>query len=213
MKILLIGLLVITAFGLETQLGYTASQNTAAEGIVSYEEPFNNNTGGWEIFDTTMASTRIEGGKYYIKNKSETGELFVLHHADFPLSREFIIETAIKTMRTSDDYAYGFVMGASDASNSFVFQISADNIYTIMRFQKGDLMALTGGKIRKRIFRENSFNTLKMEKMENTIRFYINDSYIDEVSDISLFGKKVGFLVNGKSEIAVDYTRSQIWPD
>lgn len=176
-------------------------------------EPFDNNVNGWETYDTSMASARIENGKYYIDNKGYSGALFILHHADFPLGREFTIETAIKTIRTSDSFAYGFVLGASDASNNYVFQVSADNFYTIKKYQGGVSLELAGGKIREMVLHENSFNALKMEKQGGTIRFYINDYYISEVSNISLFGKRVGFLVEGISEVAIDYTRSQIWPD
>ncbi len=219
MKNTFIVLLVIATFALNIQSIYAASESekttsgSAIEEFVSYEEQFNDNAGGWETFNTTMASARIEGGKYYIENKSETGELFILHHADFPLGREFIIETSIKTVNASDNYSYGFVIGAKDASNSYVFQVIADEAYVIMKFQTGDPQELSGGKIRRRVFQKNSFNILKLEKLGKKIRFYLNNYYIDEVLDITLFGKKVGFYVEGKSEIAIDYTRSQIWPD
>ncbi len=215
MKKIFIILSVLATFLLNVQPVYTASQNEEAvsDEFVSYEEQFNDNTGGWELFDTTMATARIDGGKYYIFNKSETGELFILHHADFPLGREFVIETAIKTEKASENHSYGFVIGASDASNSYVFQIVGDESYAILKFQDGDPEELLSGKIRSRVFKQKAFNSIKLEKLGSKIRFYINNHYIDEVSDIALFGKRVGFHVEGKSEIAIDYTRSQIWPD
>ncbi len=219
MKNIFIILIVFVTFVLNIQLVCAASQNdksaseSTADEIMSYEEQFNDNTGGWEIFNLTMASARIEGGYYYIENKSEAGELFILHHSDFPLGREFIIETSIKTVKASDNHSYGFVIGAKDASNSYVFQIIADDAYAIIKFQKGNPKELSGGKMRRRVFQKNSFNTFKLEKLGKKIRFYLNNFYIDEISDITLFGKRVGFYVEGKSEIAIDYTRSQIWPD
>ncbi len=215
MKKIFIIMSVLLTFLLSVYPVYTASQSeeAAPDEFVSYEEQFNDNTGGWEIFDTTMATARIDEGKYYIENKSETGELFILHHADFPLGREFIIETAIRTEKASENHSYGFVIGASDASNSYVFQIVGNKSYAIIKFQSGDPEELSSGKIRSRVFKQKSFNTLKLEKLGSKIRFYINNNYIDEVSDISLFGKRVGFHVEGKSEIAIDFTRSQIWPD
>ena len=219
MKNIFIILLAIAVFVSSIQLVYAASESGKAtskspeENFMRTEEQFDNNANNWEIFNTTMASARIEDGKYYIENKSYSGELFILHHADFPLGREFVIETSIKTVKASDNHSYGFVLGASDASNNYVFQIIANESYSIKKYSKGDSQELSGGKIRKMVFQKDSFNTLKMEKLGSTIRFYINNYYVDEVSDISLFGKRVGFLVEGKSEIAVDYTRSLIWPE
>jgi hypothetical protein len=213
MKNTFIVLLVIATFALNIQSIYAAEEAVSPEGFRRTGEQFDNNDNKWEVFNTTMASARIEDGKYYIENKSETGELFILHHADFPLGKEFVIETAIKTIKASDNHAYGFVMGASDASNSYVFQIVGDKAYAIMKIQMGDPLELSSGKIRKTVFKKDAFNALKMEKMGSKIRFYLNNYYIDEISDVTLFGKRVGFYVEGKSEIAVDYTRSQIWSE
>ncbi|GBE06764.1 MAG TPA: hypothetical protein ENG95_04570 [Nitrospirae bacterium] len=219
MKNIFIILLAIATFVSNIQLVYAESPSEKAasgpqeEKFMRTEEQFDNNANNWEIFNTTMASARIENGKYYIENKSEVGELFILYYQDFPLGREFVIETSIKTVKASGKHSYGFVMGASDASNSYVFQIIGDETYSIKKYQKGISEELSGGKIRRMVFQKDSFNTLKMEKLGSKIRFYINNYYVDGVSDISLFGKRVGFLVEGKSEIAVDYTRSQIWPD
>lgn len=183
------------------------------ENIVFYEEQFNDNTGFWELFDTTGAMARIDGGKYYIYNKRKTRELFILHHTDFPLDREFIIAISIKAIMTSDDHSYGFAFGARNASYSFLFQIIGDDSYSIKKYQKGVAEELSGGKIDNMVLNEASFNTLKMERQEDTILFYINNKYIDEVSGLSFFGRRIGFFAGGKSKIAVDYTRSQVWLD
>ncbi len=176
-----------------------------------YKEPFNSNAGNWETYNMTMASARIKDGKYYIENKSRSGKHIILHHADFPMGNEFIVKTAIKTTKASADHAYGFVMGAMDASNSYVFQITGDESYSIERYQKGVAREISGGKIINKNFTKDSFNILKVERRGSKILFFINDHFVDEIPDISFFGNKVGFLVDGKSEIAVDYTHSQIW--
>jgi hypothetical protein len=177
-----------------------------------YRTQFDNNEDKtWEIFNTTMASARIEDGHYYIENKSETGKYVTLNAYDFPLDRKFILEVAMKTVRASGNHSYGFVMGAKDAGNNYTFQISSNGFYSIKRYYKGAPQELSGGRIKDMVFQKNSYNTLKLEKQGSTIRFYINDNYVGEVSDLSPPGKKMGFIVEGKSEVAVDYTRTQMW--
>ncbi len=211
---------IVAVFTLALNLGAVhsaLSANTDAgsseEKFMESEDQFVNNDNQWEVFTTTMATAKIEDGNYIIENKTESGELFILHHADFPLGKEFIIETSIKTTKSSDNNTYGLVIGASDASNSYVFQIMQSKKYSAMKFQHGDAQEIAGGTIRKRVFKEDSFNVLKIEKIDTTMRFYINNFFVDEVSEIALFGKKIGFFIEGKSEIAIDYTRSQIWFD
>ncbi len=183
------------------------------DNFMRYKEQFNNNAGKWETYNMTMASARIENGKYYIKNKSRKSEHIILHYADFPQGREFIIKTAIKTEKASDNHSYGFVFGAKDAGNNYVFHIIGDEFYSIKKYQKGISQQLAGGRIENAAFRKDAFNILKMERQGDTIVFSINNDYLDEVSGISFFGKRIGFLVKGNSEIAVDYTRSQVWLD
>ena len=219
MKITIIILIAILTLAANIQLTYSASQGEKAasessqDKYMETEDQFINNDNKWEVFNTTMATALIEDGKYFIENKSMGGELFILHHADFPLGREFILETSIKPVKLSDNYAYGFVIGASDASNSYVFQVFSDRMYSVRKFESGDAQEMTGGKIRSRSFKPDSFNSFKIEKMGGRMRFYINNYFLDEVTEISLFGKRIGFFVEGKSEIAIDYTRSQIWFD
>ena len=188
------------------------TSKSLGEDFMIYGTQFDNNEDKtWEIFNTTMASARIEGGHYYIENKSETGKYVTLNAYDFPLDRKFILEIAMKTVRASGNHSYGYVMGAKDAGNNYTFQISSNGFYSIKRFYKGIPQELAGGKIRDMFFRKNSFNTLKLEKLDSTVRFYINNYYVGEVSDLSPLGKRMGFIVEGKSEVAVDYTRTQMW--
>ncbi len=179
--------------------------------FISYEEQFDNNYGNWESYNMTMASARIESGQYYIKNKSMSGTHIILHNADFPHDAEFIIEASIRTVSSSDNnHLYGFVLGASDAGNNYVFQISENEIYSIKRFRSGDPQELAGGWMNSVAVQKYSFNTFKVEKKGKNIRFFINDDYIDEISNILFFGNKIGFIVEGKAEIAVAYTRSYV---
>ncbi|HDZ62624.1 MAG TPA: hypothetical protein ENH40_05720 [Nitrospirae bacterium] len=213
MKNMFFVLLAVTFFALNIITVSTAqSEETASdEKFKSYEEQFNNNDGQWEIYNMTMASAQIKDGEYHIENKSDTGELFLLHHAEFPFGEEFVIETAIKAVKALDKHSYGFVFGARDAGYNYAFLIINNESYSIRKYERGMSEELAGGEVRERFLNKDSFNALKLEMLGGTVRFYINGSYINEISDISLFGGRLGFLIEGKSEIAVDYTRSQIW--
>ncbi|HDZ62623.1 MAG TPA: hypothetical protein ENH40_05715 [Nitrospirae bacterium] len=177
-----------------------------------YKEQFDNNVNNWEIYNMTMASARIADGKYYVENKTGTREHIVLYSHGLPSGERFTIEISIKAMKAvGNDNSYGSVFGAADASNNFIFQIVAEETYSIRKHTRGISEELAGGKLEGTAFRKDSFNILIVEKKGSLLRFYINDLYIDEVSGISLFGTKMGFLVDGKSEIAVDHTRTQVW--
>jgi flavoprotein len=56
----------------------------------------------------------------------------------------------------------------------------------------------------------NSEKTLKIVKLQNKVRFYVDDYYLDELKNVEFNGDKVGFLVEGKVKISVDSTRTEI---
>lgn len=221
MKNMFIVLLVIAALVLNTQLVYAEpqSEGAAAGGqVMRYGEQFNDNSANqWEIFDTSMASARISDGSYYIKNKSELGEFFVMNTYDFPFSKEFTVEVAVKTVSaSSDNFAYGFVFGANDASNSYSFELTGGEAYSVKKYTRGVSEELANGKIVKRmLFQKGGFNSLKIEKQGDRWRFYINNYYAAEIpgANMQSSGSKIGFIVAGLAEMAVDYTKSEIWPD
>jgi hypothetical protein len=75
---------------------------------------------------------------------------------------------------------------------------------------KGSVAEITGGPIDNIFIRRNSRKTLKIVKQKSTVRFYINDLYVDEIRDVDFPGNKIGFLVKGEVKISVDWIRTQI---
>ncbi len=184
------------------------------EHFMRYKDQFNNNANKWETYNMTMAAARIDEGKYFIENKQSNSETLILHHADFPLDRRIAIEASIKVIKKDQNkYAYGFVIGAKDPSNYYALLVSRDNRFTVRKHHKGASQVLIAGGPGDGIILADSFNTLKIEIQGKKMIFHINGHRVGEVPDLTLFGKRIGFLVGGKSEIAVDYTRSQIWLD
>jgi len=190
------------------------SARSKNEHFMRYKDQFNNNANKWETYDMTMAAARIEDGKYYIQNKLTGSETLILHHADFPLDKRIAIEAVIKVIKKDkNNYTYGFVIGAKDPSNYYALLVSGDNRYSVRKHHKGVSEELIAGDPGDGIILADSFNTLKIEIQGQKMLFFINGHRVAEVPDLTLFGKRIGFLVGGKSEIAVDYTRSQIWLD
>jgi hypothetical protein len=72
------------------------------------------------------------------------------------------------------------------------------------------LQALSSGKIKDTAYNQNASNILKIVRQGNNTRFFINDNFIDEISNLSFFGNKAGFIVDEESKIAVNKIRTQI---
>lgn len=175
-----------------------------------YTDFFNDNSNNWDIFDIGAASARIEDGLYHIENKKEGGALIVLHYLPFPHSSDFVLEIAIMSIKGGADNSYGFIFGAKDARDNYSFQIREGKYYSVKNYHHGVPGYLTTGKIKGLVTDKKSAALLKIVKQADDIKFYINNGYVDKVTNLDFYGNQIGFIVEGKSHIAIDYTRSYI---
>lgn len=191
--------------------------------ITTYKDTFSDNANNWGIFDTNMASTTIKNGEYLIENKRKKGPYIIFYRYDLPVDSNFVAEVSIRPVTNPSDYSsgvmivkspdnrsYGFVFGAKDSLNNYTFQIRENGFYSISKYKNGSLQELSNGKIKKTNYNQGGINVLKIAKKDNKVQFYINDNITDEIPDLSFFGNKAGFIVEGELKIAVDNIFTQI---
>ncbi len=188
---------------------------------ILFEESFNSNSNNWEIFNTNMASAQIKNGEYRIENKRKKGPHIIFARQTLPSDSDFVTEASIKTERNASNYSYGLVVknsdnrsyglvtGAKDTLNNYAFKIKEDGSYSITRSHNGTSQEIAGGNVRNSGLNQNAVNTLKIVRQGNNMKFYINDNFIHEISNLSFFGNKTGFIVEGESKIAVEKIRTE----
>ena len=185
------------------------SSSTAGT-MKSYDEPFDHNTNDWDIFNTGSASAQIRDGSYIIENKRKEGAHLLLHHQDFPIASDFSIETSIRLLKKSAAASFGLVFGARDSFNNYTFQITTNRIYMVRNFHQGISREMTMGNKEASHFNISTLNKLKIVRSGDTVSFYINDKLVDTITDLHLYGKRVGFIIDGRSKIAVEHMHSEI---
>ena len=184
--------------------------NPLDKNYVSYEDLFDDNSNNWDIFDLEDASATIATGFYRIENKKDENKLIILHFDQFPHDRDFIIEVFINAASISSDHFYGFIFGARNALDNYSFQINNNGRYSVTKNHGGSSQELTGGQINSLPLNNNSLVSLKIAKLDNNMFFYINDNYVNKVSNLTFSGNQIGFVLEGSSVIAIDRTRSHI---
>jgi hypothetical protein len=178
--------------------------------FMSYEESFDDNSNNWDLFDLEDASARIEDGFYHIENKKDESKLIILHFYQFPHDRDFIVEAFLKSASIASDHFYGFVFGAKDALDNYSFQINNNGHYLVKNNHGSSSQELIKGQINGLSADNDSLVSLKIAKLDNNIFFYINDNYVNKISNLTFFGNKIGFVLEDSSVIAIDRTRSLI---
>jgi hypothetical protein len=184
--------------------------SSTAKTMKNYDEPFDNNTNSWDTFNTSSASAQIHNGVYIIENKREEGAHLILHQNDFPAASDFLMETSIRLLKSSATASFGLIFGAKNSFNNYSFQITTNRLYIVRNYHQGISMEMTMGKKGAANINIYGLNKLKIIRSGNNMSFYINDKLVDKITDLNLYGKRFGFIIDGQSKIAVEHMYSEI---
>ncbi len=172
--------------------------------IISFNEPFDNNNNNWDIVNTSAAHVRLKDGKYYIRNRRESGAYIILNGPYISTDLDFEVESHLNAVDPSESQSYGLIFGAKNKEDFFVFQILPENKYSIKKYFRGVAIELAGGSINSEPESQNFFNVLKINSKDNNLSFFINGNFINKVPDIFFSKRKTGFFVDRETEIVID---------
>ena len=117
-----------------------------------------------------------------------------------------MIETNIKHVAGVDDYGYGLTWSIKDVDNYYAFEISANGYYRISKTIEGEWSAI-------RDWTENSLintymsNKLAVQKDGDQLKFFLNDSYLDQIPFVPFIDYGVGYVIWRDQTIEVDDLR------
>ncbi len=179
--------------------------NNTTRGDLIINEQFSNNDNEWLVNNNENTKYSVKYGKYYFKHKPDKGGYATYLSKYFNDSRDFEIETKIDKISGVTNYAYGILWGKKD-NNSFRFYISSAGYYKVVRKKKGDEEKIISWTKSSYINTGNgASNTLKIRKQGEKYKFYINNSYVNQMDFEPFHGDKIGYVVFNRQEIAIDY--------
>ncbi len=107
-----------------------------------------------------------------------------------------------------ENYGQGIIWGYKDQTNYFSFKISSDGQYVVTAYNEGSRKNLTDNWVDcVYIKKNNGWNKLKINKIDDKISFYINGHSIETFDFYSLGGNQMGFIVGEKRKVKIDYLK------
>lgn len=172
---------------------------------VIFSEDFSDNHRKWEDDSDSTENSFVKDGKYYIKiNESDKkGWHWFSMPTNISDEKNWVIETTMYVDRISNEEYVGLVWGAQDASNmqEVVFypkeRTFSSGVLTDSSFSDlFNAVVMDSIKTNKLVF-----TLLKVAK-----KYYclLNGRPAGKTAFYKLQGNKVGFILNGKSEISID---------
>ena len=201
-------------------------QNTIS-GIVSNSSPiksnnikykffddFNDNSNKWFEEDAPdVARTKISDGSYIFEGRRDSSKpnsqsiISTALQIGLDQDKDFYIETQIKKVFGNDNDFYGVLFGSKNNDGDRRFLIYGNGNYSYIKSDigKANITFLKKGTSQN-INTGNSANKLSIKKINgNKLEFYINDKLTFDYTFDGLVGDEIGFTVNGKTKIEVEY--------
>lgn len=172
------------------------------------DDDFSYNDNGWAVNNKTESTLSIKNGYYYFKHKRSSKGWTSTINKYFNEYNNWEIITRIKKVSGVDNYGFGLIWGREDSDNMYYITLSGNGYYKIVKRKNGENYNIEDWEKTDIIKKWNgAYNTIHIKKINNKIKFYINNKLVKTATYQSFFGNRFGFVVYNNQEIAVDYLK------
>jgi len=137
-----------------------------------------------------------EDGQFHMTVKTPNLLAWTICDED-PVEGDFVLEADITTVGGPDNNVAGLIFNYNDVSKEFYnFSIGADGYYVLTKdgLNYTEPTFLVEWDTSSAINTGKTTNHLKVEVIGSNFKYYINDTLIGEISDVSLGAGQIGFI-------------------
>ncbi len=172
-----------------------------------YDE-FTNNNNNWASGSSNDYSLSLSSGKYYFNHKRKTGGWSTSVEKYIDENKDYEIEAKILKISGIQNNGFGIMWGRKSSGNTLEFDIASSGLYSVDRSVNSKRNKLIKWTSSSYIKQGNfAYNTLKIRKQNDVIKFYINGNYVNQISNKTFLGNRIGFIVYDNQKIAIDYLK------
>ncbi|NOZ26610.1 MAG: hypothetical protein GXP39_00970 [Chloroflexi bacterium] len=174
---------------------------------VIMEDDFSSSGSGWPTSGTEVCQATYEGGEYVTATQPDWACVFRAPIGPYPNGS---FQVTARHRPSNYPIAYGLIFGEDGSFNSlYAFLIIPDTMEYALAIYQGNWQALTWDDAEgdawlpsSAIRPGSSPNTLKAVRDGTKIHLFVNDEYLQTLSDVSLLGQGYFGLINWPSSYA-----------
>ena len=170
-------------------------------------EQFSDNSGNWPSIKTAVSSAAVNTarGVYILRYKDVVNNLAVMKDIGVDAKRDFKFEAKFYKEKGVKNYGYGIIWGGRP-DNYYSVLIAGTGYYCYGKVVDGVWTDITDWVHSPVISQGNkSYNSVAVSKIGGTYYFDINNNRVATIQAEGVFGNQVGFNVNNKQTILVDW--------
>lgn len=175
------------------------------EEVIFYDQ-FDNNYNEWADDMQEGADLYIRNGKYYFHHKRDKSTWMTNQSIDIDETRDYYIEAAIYKVSGEENYGHGLIWGRLDWENYYAFNIANTGYFRVSKEEDDEWTNIKGWTASSAVKKgERVTNVLKIAKVGDRMRFYVNGTFVFDTHYEPVFGNRIGFEIHKRQEIAIDY--------
>ena len=163
------------------------------ENLIATSSHFNN-------IDDESHLLKKDGEEYLVERKKEDSYSIPTAFCELNFEDNWIIECDTTWIDGVDNTSYGIVFGREKGSYYF-FGIAGSGSYMYGKYNDWTFNSLIDWK-ENDIYNKWSSNKLCIEKIDNTLKFFINGEHVNSWEAEPFFGKNFGFKVSKNQKIS-----------
>lgn len=152
----------------------------------------------WAFFDTQDGAAYIQQAELYLADFGSSKSI-----STSLLGREWdnvIIRTQLRQAAGTQNNWMGLTCRQADESNYYLFAISADGYYLVLKVVQGKTMQLAGPDTSSAINPGKGINTLEAHCVEENLRLRINQQEVASLTDESFSSGKISLFADSVTQ-------------
>jgi hypothetical protein len=190
---------------LELEKKWQSKEKRILPKLAIFSENFLNNLNNWSLGKGQDREIAIQNGQLIFEHKRTVDAWYISKAVDWDTHHDFVIESSIHFLEGFEDNGYGLIWGRKNNENEFNFLVSPSGMYIIDYQCNGKNIKWQKWTESDAINQGRAHNILKIEKIKQTLNFYINDKQVFSHPFVKFMGSGIGFILNRNQKIAADY--------
>lgn len=168
----------------------------SGEGDVLFNDDFAAASSNWALFDTPEGAAYLQQKRLYLDDRGQEKSI-----STSLLDRQWsdvIIRTRLQRTAGTQNNWMGVTCRQEDESNYYLFAISADGYYLLLKVAEGEVTQLAGPETSTALNPDRGINLLEARCVETTLTLSVNQQELVSLNDeqfrsggISLFADSV----------------------
>lgn len=188
----------------------TSTATPLPSGSLLFGDDFSDPSSGWTMFSGENTEKGYADGEYYVVVNKQDAVSWGSPGGSFSNLR---LEVDARKVAGPDDNSFGVVVRRRDDDNLYLFQISSDGYYKVLKQVNGEWQSLVDWKTSPHINQGDSSNHISLVADGPNFSFYVNYRHLADVTDSSFGEGGIGLLAGAFDEagVRIHFDNLEVW--